>query len=415
MKKIIIISESIDVNDSSGSKTNVALIHNLHKAGFQLKVLHYTRKELQLKDIPCDAIKEQKLTAFYLLAKIQLVTQRLTKININKPIENFLGFSLTFLNDSLSIKWALENEETANFDWILTLSKGASFRSHHAVLKSPKWHDKWLAYVHDPYPFHLYPKPYDWYMPGYKQKERFFSKVSENSKHLIFPSGLLQEWMEQWFPAIKEKSVIIPHQINETFKPKENKLPAYFSQNAFTLLHAGNLMKQRPPQPLVEGFRQFLENNPQAIENAQLFLIGPANYHQEYLNKMKSEIPQVYVSDGYVEYEEVQALQNNTSVNIIIEANAEISPFLPGKFPHCVKSGMPILLLAPENSESAKLLGENYPFRIENNNPQLISLKIQHLYELWLNAKSNLSWDFSRLNDYFSIDYLKKQIENLKE
>lgn len=413
-KNILIITESIDVNDSSGSKANVALIQNLYKAGFQIKVLHYTRKELQLKDISCVAIQEQKWTALYILSKIQLLIQRITKLKVNKPIENLLGFSFAFLNDSISIQRALKKEVITEFDWVLTLSKGASFRPHHAFLNCPVWHSKWLAYVHDPYPFHRYPKPYDWFMPGYKQKERFFNKVTQYAGFLIFPSVLLQKWMEQWFSAIKEKGVIIPHQISETFEPKDAKLPAYFNQNGFTLLHAGNLMKQRPPQPLVEGFRQFLENNPKAKENAQLLLIGPANFHQEYLNKIKSEISQVYVSDGYVEYDEVQALQNNTSVNVIIEADAEISPFLPGKFPHCLKSAKPILLLAPNNSESSKLLGENYPFRIENNNPQLIALKIQHLYDLWLNAKSNLRWDFSRLYDYFSIDYLKKQIENLK-
>ena len=41
---IIIVSESIDVNDSSASKGRVALINNLIKIGYQVTVLHYTRK-----------------------------------------------------------------------------------------------------------------------------------------------------------------------------------------------------------------------------------------------------------------------------------------------------------------------------------------------------------------------------------
>ena len=45
MKKILVIVDSIDVNDSSGSKANVALIQNLAACGFDVLVLHYTQKK----------------------------------------------------------------------------------------------------------------------------------------------------------------------------------------------------------------------------------------------------------------------------------------------------------------------------------------------------------------------------------
>ena len=40
IKRILVVVESIDVDDSSGSKANVALIKNLAKAGFELQVYH---------------------------------------------------------------------------------------------------------------------------------------------------------------------------------------------------------------------------------------------------------------------------------------------------------------------------------------------------------------------------------------
>ena len=80
-------------------------------------------------------------------------------------------------------------------DLVLTLSKGASFRPHYSVLKTPRFHDKWMAYVHDPYPFHFYPRPYTWVETSYKQNEEFFNKVSEKAKYSAFPSQLLLEWM----------------------------------------------------------------------------------------------------------------------------------------------------------------------------------------------------------------------------
>ena len=40
--RILVISESINVEDSSASKGRVALIYNLQKCGYILKVLHYS-------------------------------------------------------------------------------------------------------------------------------------------------------------------------------------------------------------------------------------------------------------------------------------------------------------------------------------------------------------------------------------
>lgn len=66
--------------------------------------------------------------------------------------------------------------------------------------------------MHDPYPFHCYPKPYDWFEPGYKQKEEFFRKVSEKARYSGFPSQLLKEWMGGHFPNFLKTGVVIPHQ-----------------------------------------------------------------------------------------------------------------------------------------------------------------------------------------------------------
>jgi len=411
--KILIISESIDVNDSSGSKANVALIQNLHRAGCSIKVYHYTRKEISLEGMDCVSIKEQKFTFWYLLAKLQLFLKRLTGWNINHSIEKKLGFSFAFLNDSYSIQKALQKENPDDYDWVLTLSKGASFRPHHALLNSSKWHHKWLGYVHDPFPFHCYPKPYDWYMPGYKHKEEFFKGVAQKAKTIIFPSLSLQHWMEGFYPTMKGKGVVIPHQMDEMSHPL-SALPPYFLKNGFTLLHAGNLMKQRSPVALVEGFRLFLQKHKLAAGESQLLLVGPASYHQVFLDSARQQLPQLYVSKGYVHYEEVRVLQTHAAVNVIMESDAEASPFLPGKFPHCVQANAPILLLSPKNSESSRLLGEDYPFQIENKNPEEIARVIEKLYNLWKSNTTEFKLNRKDLEAYFSLDALKNTMRNLQ-
>ena len=69
--KILVVVDSINIEDSSGSKANVALIHNLGEAGFDVLVYHYTRKNIQLKNIKTFSIPEIKLSSFYFLSLLQ--------------------------------------------------------------------------------------------------------------------------------------------------------------------------------------------------------------------------------------------------------------------------------------------------------------------------------------------------------
>jgi glycosyltransferase involved in cell wall biosynthesis len=326
-------------------------------------------------------------------------------------MEGFFGFSFTFFNDVASIKKALLKESDFNPDLIITLSKGASFRPHYALLKLPQLHHKWMAYVHDPYPFHFYPQPYNWVQPGYKQKELFFKEVSVKAKYAAFPSLLLQEWMGSYFPNFLNTGVVIPHQ-NAHFEVVSFDVTCYFDATKFNLLHAGNLMKQRSPEGLIQGFQLFLKNNPDAKENARLLLIGSASYYEEMLTSYQKKIPELYICLNNKPFDEVQFLQNNATVNIILESKSEISPFLPGKFPHCVEANKPILALGPYYSETRRLLGADYPYWSEVNDVENIAMQIDKLHLFW-QKDAKMVLNRIDLKEYISIDYLKRVIDQL--
>tara|TARA_R110002072_G_scaffold117281_15_gene248287 strand:+ start:2635 stop:3888 length:1254 start_codon:yes stop_codon:yes gene_type:complete len=406
--RILVVLDSININDSSGSKANVALIKNLKKAGFHLKVYHYTRKEIQLEGIACVPVKEQKLTHWYFLSKAQLFLRRITSINLNLLIEKYFGFSFTHFNDTLSIKKGLLKETNFNPDWVLTLSKAGSFRPHKALLGIPKWHDKWLAYVHDPYPMHSYPRPYDWVEPGHNQKRDFFMQVAEKSKKVIYPSGLLAEWMESYYPPLKDKSLIIPHQIFPLETINENS-PLFFKADFFSLIHAGSLMKQRNPRPLVNGYIKFLQETPGAKEQSQLIFIGTIDEnHKDFLNQVAANHKQIVIQDKYMEFNQASNLQRLASMNIILESNAEISPFLPGKFPHAVQTNKYILHIGPKQSETANLLGKNYPFQIENKNEDDIKNCIKIAFSKWKTNPEDFLLNREDLVEYLSVHYIIK-------
>lgn len=410
--KILVVVESIDIDDSSATKGRVALIKNLITIGYDVSVLHYTRRPASIEGVVCIPIKERKFNVFYILSRVRRLTKRHFGIDIFEKVDLFLGFSFAFYNDSKSIAKAVK-KHYLNEDLVITLSKGASFRTHHALLRLPYLYDKWMAYVHDPYPFHFYPRPYNWIEDGYKSKERFFREVSEKAKYSAFPSLMLRNWMGSYFPNFLKTGIVVPHQHLTGSLENCKELPGYLKKDFFSILHAGNLMKQRPPMGLIEGFLMFLKNHPEAINTSQLILLGKATYfHQELLN-YSTQHSQLYYSQGYVAYNEVSKVQNNVSVNIILESKSEISPFLPGKFPHCVFANKPILALGPFYSETKRLLGIDYMFWSEVDDVERISILLAQLYEEWKSNKENFKLNRPDLEDYVSTKFLKRQFQNV--
>lgn len=409
--RILVVVESVDVNDSSGSKANVALIQNLATCGFDMQVFHYTRKKIQLNSIPCFSIPEKKWNFLYLLSRTERVFTRLAKINLNPYLESWFGFSFTFFNDTNSIASAVKKQKDFQPDLILTLSKGASFRPHYALLKLPELHDKWMAYVHDPFPFHYYPRPFNWIQPGYAQKEKFFRAVSQKARYSAFPSQLLKEWMGSYFKDFLKTGILIPHQISE-LNTENVALPSFFDASKFSLLHAGNLLEQRNPFPLINAYRKFLLDFSEAKIDSQLLFVGTANFHEKELKLLENEIPSLVTACRNFPFLEILTLQKYVTVNIILESKSEISPFLPGKFPHCISANRPVLLLSPYYSETKRLLGTDYPYWSESDDELRLYFNIVALYEKWKN-KELKELDREDLKSYLGNAYLKNSISNL--
>ncbi|WP_417238891.1 UDP-glycosyltransferase [Bizionia sp.] len=413
INRVLIVIESIDIDDSSGTKGRVALIHSLAKAGYKLTVLHFTQKEIELEGIDCRAIKERKGNILYLLSRVHRLLNRWFNIDISDHVDKMFGFSFGFFNDAKSIEKAIEKFDPVDYAMIWTLSKGNSYRSHKAVLALPQWHDKWYAYVHDPFPQQLYPRPYNYVPHGYRQQRFFFAEVTIKAKRIVFPSLTLKEWMQSYYEVIEGKSLIVPHQLTQV-DVSQIDLPIYFDKEKFNILHAGNLLDLRNPKPIVEAYDLFLKAFPEAKENSSLIFVGkPSKYH-DYLLNQKTSIPSLFVSDGYVPFNQVYKMQQESSVNLILEARSEISPFLPGKFPHCVAANKPIVYIGPYYSETKRLLGKVYPYQFDFDEIDVIVKALGELYQIWVSNSKYLYLNRSDLREYCAHDYLKGILNNEK-
>lgn len=404
MKKILILTESIDVNDSSGAKANLGLIQNIKQIGHQVKVLHLDESFTEKPSFDAKAIGRYKSSTFFWLSKLNTFLKKFG-IKLNKWVEPKLGFSFSHFEDVDRFKKALTKETPEDYDIILTCSKAASFRPHKAVLESPAWHNKWYAYIHDPYPMYAYPRPYDWAEPGSLQKRAFFLGVYAKATKIVYPSQLLAEWMESYYPNNEHKRLVIPHQIINDLSSIETdtlELPPFFDASNFNVLHAGSLMKQRPPFVLMKAFNKFLDQYPKAKENAKLIFIGGAfEGHQKEMSNLIND--NIINHDSYVQFKTVFQLQKLASVNVVIEADTWFSPFLPGKIPHLVVADKPILHIGPTQSETMRLLGEDYDLHTPNNEESIdiLAKKIESLYCSW-KADKNLKLNRSDLKEYLS-------------
>ncbi|WP_139149404.1 glycosyltransferase family 4 protein [Ulvibacter litoralis] len=402
--------ESLDVNDSSGTKGRVALLQSFVKSGYEVIALHYTQRDVKITDIECIKVTERRDTILFILSRIQRLLYRWFKIDVGSWVDSKFGFSFGFFNDANSLKRAVTKYNPTDFDMIWTLSKGNSYRSHKTLLLSPKWHSKWYAYVHDPYPQQLYPRPYNYVPYGFRKKRNFFREITLKAKYIVFPSQLLKDWMLSYYVEIARKSLIIPHQLSGQ-NVSGNTLPDYFDSNKFNVLHAGNLLDLRDPKPVVEAFELFLKQSPSAKKNAALFFLGKKSIFSNYLKIKAEKIPQIYASQDYVPFEQVFSMQQNTSVNIILEATSEISPFLPGKFAHCVEADVPILLIGPHYSECKRLFGSEYPYSFEFDDINKIANAFHKMYDQWMENKESLKLNRPDLQQYLSAKYLKEVLE----
>lgn len=408
---ILIIADTISTQ-SSGGKTSVALVQGFVEQGYQVKVLHYSRRELHLENVLLVNIPEKKNTGSYLKAKAQILFQRLTGHNINHWVESRKGFSYTHDYDVISIKAAINNESPKDYDYILALSYASSFRAHKAILQLPKWHDRFLAYIHDPYPMHSYPRPYDWVEPGHQYKRDFFVALYSAAHRILYPSKMLGEWMESYYPTGKNKAVVIPHIIDASLKDT-GVYPSYFDPDLFNILHAGSLMSARNPMTLVDAFIQFIQEVPEAQIDARLVIVAGDSIYYKEIKEISHDHPQLVISPGKESFESSYNMQQQAAVNVVLEAKGPSSPFLPGKVPHCVAANKPILLLGPFYSETRRLLGFDYHYWCEIDDVEKIKAHIKSLYLDWKEKNGQSTLCVTHLNEYFESPSIVKAMNSI--
>lgn len=403
MTDFIVLVDDLDVDKTSGARANFAFISSLSRY-YKVTVYHYSRIQVFIDQVDLIQIPESKNSLYYFLSRLNRVLRRKTGFDFSRYYEGKFGFSLTFQDDLKNFTNILNFiSNNCGFKILLTLSQGESFLPHFAMLKFPKLFNKWVANIHDPFPINYYPPSFAFEGLGSDIKTKKMEKVFQSSRFIIFPSLMLQYWMQEYYKIEPNKVRIIPHQIcNITNRGNEtNEVLKLFDDYDFILLHAGNLLDQRDPQELISAFLSFKNEIKLKRRSVGLFFIGPISTRIFESIRKFQEKEDLYFISNKISFLDSLELQNRASVNIILESDDELSPFLPGKVPHCIAAKKPILLIGPNISETRRLLGENYPFHSLPKNNERIKKLISKLYTEYKGKEYNYPGD---LHKYFGSD-----------
>mgnify|MGYP005847931343 CR=1 FL=1 len=411
--KILILAENLEINrTSSGLRSQKHLIV-YQKICQNIDVVKSTPDHLmyKLSGINYHHVEEISIDKYEWINKIPKLG----------ALQNYL-FGLGLKNYYQIKKWTLKTEYLLNknkYDLVVSLGSGASFITAYALYYLKKKVDfKHLMFVHDPFPLNQYPPPMKKKdsLP-YKSIAKLFGKVVESADIVSFPSLKLMEWMSNYYPHIKKKYIIQPHigmsQAElKPFLPKQQNFEIPLFSKGLNIVHTGSLLSLRSPNYIIKALQMLFKNKPDSKQIVKLHIIGKINKVWN-LDELTSD--NVFVSSKRYTYLESLQIQQKAEVLLLIEPVSVISPIMVGKLADYLVARKPILALTPKNSETSRILGEDYKILAENGKENEIYSKLELLYNAYLNNSLDDLIPSIKAVNYVSSEKWLNKLKKLKQ
>jgi len=406
-KKILILAESLRINETSSGIVSSNVINAL-KNKLEVTVLYEKSFDypvtwlVETKLIPVDYPSYQKKW-WELIPKVRGVYAYLKGYNPQ--------FKMQVETWKKEINKVLSQE---SFDLIWVLGSGMSFVPHWAV-SDIKLNIPVVYNFHDPYPRSWYPEPYrQKQTPVNYHQQKKTVQILKNAHKVTFPSILLKKHMAKYIPEINNKYVILPH-IGSNLKnlpDKQEDSLIYLPDDKFNIMHAGTLLGPRKVAGLFEAFDRLSSEEQLFREKAELTILGKIARENKVIKNIVENYTNIKVYDLRVSYKRSLELIKKANLSLVIEAEAEFSPFMPGKLADILYNKKPVLALTPKKSEVRHILGQNYPYIAEVNNTEQIYSALKLAWEKWKENQLILL-DAYRLKNYVSPENFLKRFEKI--
>jgi hypothetical protein len=275
-------------------------------------------------------------------------------------------------------------------DVVVTRGAGVSFYPHMAMLGLAP-NIPWIANYHDPFPISLYPPPYCGARVCLmsQQQEAWHRRIVARATALTFPSRRLLEWVLKGnLEKYRSKAFVIPHAAMEIGHHERDRSSAQLPKldpGDFNLVHTGTLLMNRGAELMIQAFLDFLEEAPRERRNAKLVLVG--GVHRTHVDRplwrRAQQHPNIILISQRVRYRDALCLAKQAVATIILEADAEESPFFPGKLSDCLWLAKPIVALTPRRSVISDLLGPEYPLLVAPADQRGLVAVLRRLWDHW--------------------------------
>ena len=369
MKKILMIAPDSFPLNGAESIVNLKLLKALSKDGrFSVDLVSKQNKNQEYGQNSLDELGI-KLSSLH-------VVEVDNKINI-KTIWGHIMCLLTFGVVFKGSHWAysalgvikklvVENK----YDYVLTKNLAAPLLGYY--LKR-KYHIKWVATWNDPYPDCLYPDVYA-KMLGAKfdlPSKRLISIIRKYTDINIFPSSRLRDHLLPYYGIKEDKTLIIPHVINEV---KDLLSP---NHSSLRIIHSGRLAYPRDPRTFFEGLKQFLNEN--KVAHVSVDLLGSVDDGTSHLISELGLEEIVHIKPP-VSYKKSLEILDNYDIALIIEANCK-GVFLPTKVSDFMQERKAVFAVSPRNGVLNDLyINRNIPYFANNTDASSVYKELVKIY-----------------------------------
>jgi glycosyltransferase involved in cell wall biosynthesis len=206
----------------------------------------------------------------------------------------------------------------------------------------------WIAHFSDPWVDHTL-RRHDWLANVVNR--RLEKAVIQKADHVVFTSQETLDLIMQKYPACwRDKASVLPHSFDPALCPSAGP-----REKTIVVRHIGNFYGDRTPVPLFRALKLMLENEPQALADTRIELVGQLSRRfrkHPSLGKLPLELLKLIDT---VAYSESLQLMSNSDLLLIVDTPDKISVLLLSKLIDYLGSGVPIFGIVPAGP-SATLL-----------------------------------------------------------
>jgi len=399
MKSILLLIESLRINETSSGIVSSTFVKLMHSSGYHIKIVAPRTINYRISWLPGNI----DIRLFNLPVRNQNLLDSIPKL---RALPTYLtGLHSDFRR--LINEWKSEicNElGMGKYDVIYVLGSGSEFAPHFAISEI----DPDVPVVinfHDPFPMHLYPEPYRARRSRInKLLEKKIGNAIGMAYRISFPSEFLMDLMAKTFPLIKNKGFVLPHigtELKDLPESGEDDLISLDSDKV-NILHAGSLLGPRNPNQLLQSIMDIHNNRADLLKNVRFVFVGKmAKELKHFADNVVGDCIRFY--DCRISYKKSLELISRADCMLVIEAISDFSPFMPGKLADIAFCEKPVIALTPKKSEIMRLLGDDYPYYSDLGDKQGITIAIIRFLSDFENQNVNKQ-SIKRIKEYVSIE-----------